>query len=282
MTVPIPSARQLFIEEMGKPEEGLGLARACLLVAKEEYLQLPVEPYLARLDEMAEQVRDRLNAETAPLVVLQELITTLHGRRGMRGNRDDYYDPRNSFLNDVIDRGLGIPLTLGIVFLEVGWRLGLPLRGVNFPGHFLIRFQGDAVRLLLDPFDGGTLRFEDQAQELLDRLYGGMVRVQESFLNEATRRDMVVRLLTNLKGIYLKREDDRRALGAIERILVLRPTSPLEIRDRGILLHRMGRHGEALDQLEAYLAFAPEAADAERVAALMRSIRSGGEDDFDG
>jgi regulator of sirC expression with transglutaminase-like and TPR domain len=256
-----------------RADDQVELARAALLVACEEYPQLPVEPYLARLDELAEMVRDRLDNETAPLVVLQELLQTLFVRVGLQGNRASYYDPRNSFLNDVLDRKRGIPLTLGILTLEVGWRLGLPLAGVNFPGHFLVRFEGESLRLLVDPFDGGRTLFEDEAQSLLDRAYGGMVRVRPEFLRTARRRDMLVRLLTNLKGIYLNVQDAPRALAAVERILVIHPTAQSEIRDRGTLLARMGRTEEAIEQLEWYLGTAPDASDAERIQALVDELR---------
>ncbi len=253
----------------------MDLARAALLVAKEEYPQLPVDLYLARLDQIAEEVKDRLANETAPPVVLNELIDTLYERRGLTGNRAAYYDPRNSFLNDVLDRGLGIPLTMGIVLLETGWRLALPLEGVNFPGHFLVRYRGDELRLLLDPFDGGKIRFEDEAQELLDQIYGGVVRLQDSFMRTASKREMLLRLLTNLKGLYLKVGDHRRALAAVERLLMITPTSPTESRSRGVLLARLGRHEEAAAQLEAYLRVSPAATDAPRVEAMLRDLRAG-------
>jgi len=253
----------------------MDLARAALLVAKEEYPQLPVDLYLARLDQIAEEVKDRLANETAPPVVLHEIIDTLYERRGLSGNREAYYDPRNSFLNDVLDRGLGIPLTMGIVLLETGWRLGLPLEGVNFPGHFLVRYHGDELRLLLDPFDGGKIRFEDEAQELLDQIYGGVVRLQDSFMRTASKREMLLRLLTNLKGLYLKVGDHRRALAAVERLLMITPTSPTESRSRGVLLARLGRHEEAATQLEAYLRVSPAATDAPRVEAMLRDLRAG-------
>lgn len=214
--------RLLFAAEVARPEAEMNLARAALLVAQEEYPQLPVELYLARLDQMAEEVKDRLADESAPMVVLEELTEMLFVRRRFKGNREAYYDPRNSFLNDVLDRGRGIPLTLGMILMEVGWRLGLPLEGVNFPSHFLVRYRGDALSLLLDPFDRGSVRFEDQAQELLDQLYGGMVRVQDSFLKTATKRDMLIRLLTNLKGVYINLGDRGRALSMAERLLILR------------------------------------------------------------
>lgn len=276
MNLPIPSARQEFTREVNRPAEEVDMARAALLVAREEYPQLPVERYLGRLDQLAEEARDRLDNETAPQVVLQELLATLYGRNGFRGNRKAYYDPRNSFLSDVLDRRTGIPLTLGMVLLEVGWRLGLPLEGVNFPGHFLVRLRGEGLNLLVDPFDRGRVRFEDQAQELLDRVYGGMVRVRDDFLRPASRRDMLVRLLTNLKGVYVNVHDHARALAAVERILIIHPTAPAEIRDRGTLLARMGRSEEALEQLEWYLDYAPEASDAGRIRALVEELRGEG------
>ncbi len=276
MSAPAPSARSEFTREVDQADDQVNLARAALLVAREEYGQLPVEPYLARLDQLAEEVKDRLDDETAPVVILREMVRTVYERNAFQGNREAYYDPRNSFLSEVLDRKKGIPLTLGIVLLEVGWRLGLPLEGVNFPGHFLVRFRGESLSLLLDPFDEGRIRFEDQAQELLDRVYGGMIRVQPAFLKEAGRRDMLVRLLTNLKGVYLNVEDHQRALAAVERILVIHPTAPAEIRDRGTLLARMGRTREALEQLEWYLDYAPEAADAGRIRELVEELKGSG------
>jgi regulator of sirC expression with transglutaminase-like and TPR domain len=275
MSTPQPLSRRLFAAELARPEADMDLARAALLVAQEEYPQIPVEIYLARLDQMAEEVKDRLAEETAPPVVLCELLEMLFVRRGFSGNRKAYYDPRNSFLNDVLDRSTGIPLTLGMVLLEVGWRLGLPLEGVNFPGHFLVRYRGDAFDLLIDPFDGGKVRFADQAQELLDQLYGGMVPVQDSFLRSASRRDMLVRLLTNLKGVYVNVGDHPRALGVVERLLIVQPDSRADLRARGLILARMGRRDEAVAQLREYLDLTPGAGDLQRIRSMMADLESG-------
>jgi len=275
MTPPDRSLRQRFLAEVSQADEEVNLARAALMVAREEYPQLSEERHLGQLDLLAEETRDRLNDENAPLLVLHELLNSLHERQGFRGNREAYYDPRNSFLNDVLDRRLGIPLTLGIVVLEVGWRLGLPLEGVNFPGHFLVRFKGDAFNLLVDPYDGGAVRFEDEAQELLDRVYGGMIRVHDSFLKAATKREMLVRLLMNLKSLYLNVQDHPRALSVVERILLIRPIAAGEIRDKGVILARLGRKGEALEQLKAYLNVAPDAADSHRILEMVEELKSG-------
>ncbi|HSG49124.1 MAG TPA: transglutaminase-like domain-containing protein, partial [Longimicrobiales bacterium] len=277
MTAPASSPRQRFADEIRRSEADLDLARAALLVAQEEYPQLPVEIYLGRLDQIAEEVRGRLGEETASLLVLQELVETLFTRHGFKGNRDAYYDPRNSFLNDVLDRRTGIPLTLGIVVLEVGWRLDLPLEGVSFPHHFLLRFRGEGMDFLLDPFAGGELRFQDQAQELLDRVYGGVIRVQSSFLRPANRRDILVRMLSNMKGVYVKVGDYPRALAAVERILLIVPDAMSELRSRGILLAKAGRKYEAAEQFEEYLMMAPGAGDAARIRAMVEDLRTGGD-----
>lgn len=250
---------------MRRPEEDLDLGRACLLIAKDRYPQLCVELYLARLDQMAEEVRDRLADESAPLLVLEELLSVLWERRRLRGNRDAYYDARNSLLNDVLDRGLGIPLSLSIVLLEVGWRLGLPLEGVNFPRHFLVRFRGSAFDFLIDPFER-EVRFADEADQILARVYGGALEMRDEFLAPASKRDMVLRLLNNLKTVYLGAKDHEDALAVVEMILLLRPGLRDEQKCRGVLLARLGRSSEAAEALEDYLDAAP--------AAEVRSVRN--------
>lgn len=271
-TAPAPAPRSRFAGVVAQRESDVDLALAALLIAAEEYPQLLPDAYLRRLDILTERVRDRLDVETAPLVVLQELSRVMFQEEGFRGNAEAYYDPRNSFLNDVLDRRVGVPLTLSILYLEVGWRLGLPLQGVNFPGHFLVRYDGEAMKLLVDPFQRGDIRFEDEAQELLDRVYGGTVSLQPSYLRPAGKKDILVRLLSNLKGIYLNTRDDRRALAATERILLVRPDAAEEVRDRGMLLARLGFADEALQELREYLTRAPSAEDAERVRLLIREL----------
>ena len=285
MDVPMSSTRARLGEALGRSDRDFELGRAALYIAQEEYPQLPVERYTLRLDCLAEAVKDRLDEETAPPVVLGELIHTLFEREGLRGNKESYHDPRNSFINDVLDRRLGIPLTLGIILLEVGWRLGLPLEGVNFPGHFLVRYRGAAEHLLIDPFDAGRIRVESQAQEVLDQQYGGVVRMQPAFLRAASKRDMIRRLLVNLKGLYVNVNDNERALSVVERLMLVHPASPGERRDRGMLLLRLGREEEAKEQLRRYLDGAPGAVDAERIGRLVRRLEAGltiQEEDLDG
>jgi regulator of sirC expression with transglutaminase-like and TPR domain len=272
VSLPAPAPRSRFAAEVARPDAELDLATAALLIAAEEYPQLVPEPYLRRLDELAERARDRQWDATAPVVMLQDLSRVLFEEEGFRGNAEAYYDPRNSFLNDVLDRRLGIPITLSVVYLEVGWRLGLPLHGVNFPGHFLVRYDGEALKLLIDPFQGGRIRFEDEAQDLLDHVYGGSVRMQQEFLRPAGRRDILVRMLENLKATYLNARDDARGLAALERILLLLPDSPDHVRDSGMVLTRLGRQQEAAAALLRYLELQPEAPDRVRIELLLEQL----------
>lgn len=265
------NTRQRFAQLVAT-EGDIDLARGALLIAEEEYPQLTPEAYIQRLDLLAEMVKDRLANETAAPVLLGEISKVLFEDERFQGNAEAYYDPRNSFLNDVLDRRLGIPITLCIIYLEIGWRLGLPVEGVNFPGHFLVRYQGEAVKLLIDPYQGGTIRFEDEAQDLLDRVYGGTVKLQESYLRPASKRDVLVRLLSNLKTIYLNTHDDERALMAVQRILLLRPESAEEVRDHGMILARRGRVDEAIAELEHYLDVLPGAPDAQRIRILIEEL----------
>lgn len=275
MDVPVSSTRSRLAEALSRSERDFQLGLAALYVAQEEYPQLPVERYMLRLDALAESVKDRLDNETAPLVVMREVIRTLFEQERLLGNKESYHDPRNSFLNDVLDRQLGNPVALGIILLEVGWRLDLPLEGVNFPGHFLVRYRGAAERLLIDPFDAGRIRFENEAQEVLDQEYGGMVRMQPAFLRGASKLDIIRRLLVSLKGLYVSVKDDERALSVVEQLLLLRPVSPGDRRDRGMLLLRLGREEEGRAQLERYLDFAPRAVDAKRIGSLVRRLAKG-------
>jgi regulator of sirC expression with transglutaminase-like and TPR domain len=269
LSVPAPAARTRFAAMVELPDQAIDLASAALLIAAEEYPQLVIESYLRRLDLLAERVRDRLSDETAPVLVLQDLSRVLFTEEGFHGNQEDYYDPRNLFLNDVLDRRIGIPITLSILYLEVGWRLGLPLEGINFPAHFLVGYRGEAMRLLIDPFQNAMVRFEDEAQGLLDNAYGGRVQLRPEFLRAATRKDILVRLLSSLKSIYLNHHDDARALNTIERVLLVRPESIDDIRDRGKTLVRLGREAEAIPLLRDYLQRAPAAADAPSVRVLL-------------
>jgi len=266
-------ARERFAETVARGEEELNLAEAALLIAKEEYPDLDDRPYLERLDRMAEEVGDRHVGAEGPDSRLEALNRYLFDSLGFRGNTDDYYDPRNSFLNEVLDRRTGIPITISVVYLEVGWRLGMPLRGVGFPGHFLVKYTDQAGEIVIDPFNRGAILSPDDCQGRLDQVYGGRVQFQSGFLAGVTRRQILLRILTNLKGIYLAGKDHRRALAAVERILIVDPSLAPEIRDRGILRMQLQQTGAAIADLERYLTMNPKTDDAEEVRRRLRDWR---------
>jgi regulator of sirC expression with transglutaminase-like and TPR domain len=267
-----PLARQRFYQEIQQPDEQIDLARAALYLAQEEYPQLDPEEYLNALDVMADDVRERLPAERYPLRIVQTLNRYLYEDLGFAGNATQYYDPRNSYLNDVIERRRGIPITLSLVYLEVAKRIEFPMVGVGMPGHFLIRPAVEAMEIFVDPFHQGAVMFAEDCQERLSQIYEQPVELRPEFLQAVGHRHFLARMLTNLKMIYLNQQDLPRSLSAIERILLLFPNSPQEQRDRGILYYHLGRWTEASLDLEAYLAQAPSARDADFIRNLLAQI----------
>lgn len=208
-----------------------------------------------------------------PLRRLHRLREFLFEEQGFRGNVEDYYDPRNSFFNDVLDRRLGIPITLSLLFVEVGRRLGLAIDGIGLPGHFIVGFDAGECRVLLDPFDGGAVLTPEGCQRLVARALGRTVRLQDQHFAVVTKRQFLIRMLDNLKGIYFKREAWDKALWVCDRLVVLDPENSCEVRDRGVALVSMGELPRAAADWESYLRHRPEAPDAESVRARLRRVR---------
>jgi regulator of sirC expression with transglutaminase-like and TPR domain len=266
-------ARQRFYQEIHQPDEQIDLGKAALYLAQEEYPTLDVEEYLNTLETMAAEVEERLPLERYPLRIIQTLNHYLYEDLNFQGNVDNYYDARNSYLNEVIDRRTGIPITLSLVYLEIARRIDFPMVGVGMPGHFVIRPIGSELQIFVDPFNRGEVLFEQDCQERLSQIYGRPIELQPEFLQSVSPRYFLARILTNLKAIYLKQEDLLRALAAIERILLLLPEARMEQRDRGLLYYQLGRWSEARQDLEAYLVDAsPRAADTATIRALLRQI----------
>jgi regulator of sirC expression with transglutaminase-like and TPR domain len=264
---------RIFRAAIQRPDAAIDLGRAALAIAQEEYPSLQVEAYLARLDQLAAMARDRSAEENSPYRLIACLNHVLFTQEGYRGNRDDYYDPRNSFLNDVIERRKGIPITLSVLYMEVARRAGLKLHGIGFPGHFLVKYVGDEGEIVIDPFDKGEVRTLEELQEMLDRLYGGKVAFHPDFLAPVSNRDILQRMLNNLKAIYLRREDFSKALSTAERLVIIDPTSPQEIRDRGLLYLKLDHFSQALGDLETYLRLAPDAADADEILRQVENLK---------
>lgn len=255
-------------------DEDIDLARAALLLARREYPSLAVEPYVERLDAIAAAVRARLAGDASPQRAIEELNRQLFEVEGFRGNEREYYDPRNSYLNEVLERKLGIPITLSVAYMEVARRVGLPTVGVGLPGHFLVRAHTPEGDVLLDPFHGGKALTEADCQERLDRVYGGLVRLEPPMLQPVSKRMILVRILNNLKTIYLTLGEFDRAYDVVQEILVLEPSSLPDLRDRGLLHYRQNRWPDALSDLRKYLMLAHDADDREQVKQAVRAIES--------
>jgi regulator of sirC expression with transglutaminase-like and TPR domain len=264
---------KIFREAVEMPDDRIDLGRAALAIAQAEYPGLQAEAYVARLDRLAAIVHDRAAGENNPYRLIASLNHVLFTQEGYRGNRDDYYDPRNSFLNEVIERRVGIPITLSVFYMEIARRAGLELHGVGFPGHFLVKYAGEEGEIVIDPFDKGEVRTTEELQELLDRLYGGKVALQPEFLARISNKQIIQRMLANLKAIYVRQENFLKAVSVVERLVILDPISADEIRDRGLLYLKLERSSEAIDDLETYLRLMPDAADAEEILEQLLELK---------
>ncbi|MCD8488397.1 SirB1 family protein [Geitlerinema calcuttense] len=270
-----PLARQHFYQEVQQPDAQINLAKAALSIAAEEYPNLEFELYLNALDTMAQEVEERLPPERYPLRVVQTLNRYLYEDLRFCGNTDNYYDPRNSFLNEVIDRRTGIPITLAVIYLEVAKRIDFPMIGIGMPGHFLVRPNFADAGIFIDVFNRGEILFPEDCQDKLKQLYGRAIELTPEVIPPVNSRQILARMLTNLKMIYLTRQEQLKALAAIERILLLFPDSPLELRDRGLLYYQLQRRTLAMQDLESYLDRLPMAEDAPVILQLINQLKRG-------
>ena len=248
------------------PALDLDFAELALAVAADEYPGLPVADSLARLDSLADELSPRLVGSLEGRVA--ELSNFLFEERGFTGNATDYYDARNSYLNDVLDRKLGIPLTLSLVAMAVGRRCGLTIEGVGLPGHFIARAVGSADDILFDPYHGGQFLDRDACSMLVTTVTGQPYTVTDESLEATLPGCFALRMLTNLKGTYLRRQDYPRAARTVRRLAQLLPGDASQRRDLGVCLVHADQPGAAIDHLEAYLSGDP--ADGEAVAAFLK------------
>ena len=270
----------MFEAVLSEKEERIDLARACLMIAQDAYPGLDVDRYLGDIERMAIRLRSRIpqagGAEEAVVALNQFLYSDL----GYWGNTEDYYDPRNSYLNEVLERRTGIPITLGILYMELGRRVGLPLEGISFPGHFLVRLRLRGGTLVLDPFSGGSPQAEDELRRRLERVIPDPARAGvplaelplDPFLEPASKRQILARVLRNLKGIYREADKPERLLEVLNRMLVVSPEAAAELRDRGYVYQRLECWRPALKDLTDYLEREPDAPDLDEVRACLLEL----------
>ena len=235
-----------------------------------EYPDLSISDYVQKLHVMGEDLKNSLSEIKNPTYLVSMLNEYMFDGLEFSGNSDDYYNPKNNFLNVVLDKKSGIPITLSIIYRELAKHIGLDLRPVGFPSHFLVKYSEE---LILDPFNRGRLLSIDDLQEILDRNYGGSVEFSPDFLNEIEPEQILIRISRNLKNSYTQSFNYTMALHCINMILGIEPESPEEVRDKGILESRQLKYELALRSLNRYLEIAPEADDVDYVLDLIRNIK---------
>lgn len=267
-------ARTAFAAALAK--DPVPLDEATLAIALEEYPGLDVEEVLARLDALSERVRARVQGPPRAASLLRALREVLAEEEGLRGNEDTYYDPRNSFLNEVLDRRLGIPISLSVVYIEVARRAGLPLQGVALPGHFIAKYVSPTgAEVFVDAFHRGEILSVDECAARFRSRSGGR-ELDRRWLSGATPRQILIRMLQNLRRIYADRKDDVRTFWVLDRILIAAPGQLAALRDRGLAAARLGGPAAATRDLEAYLERLPDASDAADVRKVLAGLRGGG------
>lgn len=266
-------ANKAFQDQVNLPDEQIDLFHAALLICAEEYPDLDPGLYLPVIDQWSETMRQRLPAGADTEAMVRHLNRFMYDELGFKGNSQDYYDPRNSYLNEVMERRRGIPITLSVIYMELGIRLGLELHGVSFPGHFLVKLPYRGGQVVLDPFNGGAALSEQELSDRLQEIFNTEFNDISPFLSAATNKDILVRILMNLKGVYQHQGLAEKALGIVNKILIVNPALIEQYRDRGLLLHALECHHAALQDLQSYLRAKPEADDVDAIRTLIFSLQ---------
>jgi regulator of sirC expression with transglutaminase-like and TPR domain len=276
MGVPLEPFQKLLAQDDAR----IDLAHACLMIAQDAYPELALERYLGDIERMAMRLRSRMPQTAGAEERVAALNEFLYEELGYRGNTEEYYDPRNSYLNEVMDRRTGIPITLAVLYMVLGRRIGLPLEGVSFPGHFLVRLRLRGGMLVLDPFAGGMPQSEAELRERLARVIPAdateNVPVRElpleQFLEPATNRQILARVLRNLKAIYRETDKPQQLLDVLNRMLLVTPAANAELRERGMVYHRLECYRAALKDLSDYVQREPDAPDLDEVRARLMEV----------
>ncbi len=255
-------------------DDRIDLLRAALTIARTEYPDLDIRNYVNRVEALASKVRLQISADTPVVEMINTLNRVIFQEIGFRGNREDYYDPRNSFLNDVLERRLGIPITLSVVYMEVARRIGLPLVGVGMPGHFLLKvYDVEGRQILIDPFNNGAMLNAADCEQRMKVVYAGEMHFKPEYLLPVSRRQILTRMLNNLRHIYMSVRQFRKTLTIVDLVLAIYPRSPEDVKQRAMLRFSVGQLGGALIDMDQYLKMNPEASDADEVRQTAVGIR---------
>ena len=261
-----------FRQAVDRPQDQIDLGRAALTMVSCDCPGLDVDGYIGKMDRIAAAVERRLGDDAESYRMIATLNYVLFQEFGFRGNRDHYFDPKNSFLNEVIDRKLGIPISLSLLYMEIARRVGFHLDGVGFPGHFLTRVSQTEEEIIIDPFNAGEIKSRAGLDEMLHGLYGGRIAYRDEFLQAVTKQQLLTRMLANLKAIYLNEGDLEKSLSVVERLLILDPAGAGHMRDRGLIYLKLECFNQARADLETYLSLKPDAEDAAEVRAELARL----------
>jgi regulator of sirC expression with transglutaminase-like and TPR domain len=265
-------------ELAAKPDEEIDLAEAALLIAASEYEGLNWGHYLNKLDVMADDVMLLRAGESDPQTNIKILNDYLFGTLHFTGNQDEYNDPRNSYLNDVLERRTGIPISLSLVYMEVGKRAGMPIEGIGLPGHFIVRYNYNdeyynrTEQILLDPFNGGTSLSEEDCARMVNEIYHRPMSLTPVFMRPVTKKQFITRMLNNLKTCYVEQEDFQRALRVERMLMAVSPEDWDEVRDRGAIHFRAGKYWKAIYDFQSYLRHTPDAKDGTQIRNYINGI----------
>ncbi len=253
--------------------EKVPLEEIAFVIAREKYPDFDASVYRERLDEFARRAHRRVGRVIGGRQILHGLSHYLFEEEGFRGNTRDYYNPSNSFLNDVLDSRQGIPITLSIFYIAIARRLGLKTEGVSFPGHFLVRFEDEDGVFFVDPFHKGKILSQEGCRQRLFEMYGEDLPFRPEFLEPAKHREVLLRMLTNLKVIALMRTDYPTALQMLNRLLLFKPEGGQELKERGLVEYQLECFSPALKDLEDYLREMPDDPDRSKIEGYIADLR---------
>ncbi len=253
-------------------ESSIDLAKAALTLAQDEYPALNVTPYLDQLASLARRVSERISVGRDPIATVAALNGVLFEEEDFKGNSEDYYDPRNSFLNEVLDRRMGIPITLSILYLEVARRADIPMVGIGLPGHFIVGLVSPGRTIYVDPFHQGQLMTVKDCAARVAKIFDGQMAFTPEHLEPVDKRGILFRLLTNLKNIYMESRSFAKGHTVIDKMVLLAPQEWAQVRDRGLVRYHLKHYQPALTDLELYLQNSPEAPDRSDILKLEKLI----------
>lgn len=262
--------RAYFEQVIAMPEAEINLAEAALIIASDEYPDLDISAYLAQLDEMAAALDPRLPVGLDPHATIAALNAFLFDELGYTGNRTEYYDPRNSYLSDVLERRTGLPITLSVVVLALARRLHLPIFGVGLPGHFCVKWQDATNQIVFDPFNDGEILDRHGMEQRVREIVSPFAPFQASWLDAVGTKYILLRMLQNLKAVFVRAGLLERAWQVVDKILLIDPRAGDEIRDFGLLSMKLGAFRQAAISLEQYLLVHADAADADLMRIYLR------------